>query len=530
MFDVIVIGAGPAGAQLAAYLEHYGANYLVLDAAENPGATFQQYPRHRKLISINKPNTGSSHPDFNLRHDWNSLLDPELMLQSGLIQPKEGVEPLLFTEYTSTFFPAADKLVQYMADYARKHQLKIEYEETVESIDKTDGGYVVTTNNCMLKCRQLVVATGVSKPVIPEITGIEFAEQYEDVSVEPSDFLNQRVLIIGKGNSAFETAENLLETASLIHVLSPDSLTMAWKSHYVGDLRAVNNNILDTYQLKSQNAILDAMIKSIEPEQDKFKVTIGYQHAEDEIEEIFYDRIICCTGFRFDSAMFKSGAKPDTVIDDRFPAMTERFESVNNPNMFFAGTITQSDQYRKNASGFIHGFRYNTHALAVMLAKDNHWAELPMQTLPMESYGLTEVLIERINTTSALWQQHGFIQDAIVFDRANKTCHCYFQMPVKWLQRYIQDTWGEDVDYVLLQLDFGSPIDGDPFNQSRIHKDNVARAKDSKFLHPILSWWQGDEQRGVHHMLEDLEANWRDHSAHIQPLHQWLDELINAVD
>ena len=27
--------------------------------------------------------------------------------------------------------------------------------------------------------------------------------------------------------------------------------------HYVGDLRAINNNVLDTYQLKSQTAIAD---------------------------------------------------------------------------------------------------------------------------------------------------------------------------------------------------------------------------------------------------------------------------------
>jgi len=41
-------------------------------------------------------------------------------------------------------------------------------------------------------------------------------------------------------------------------------LRMAWRSHYVGHLRAVNNNLLDTYQLKSQNALLDGTVERIE--------------------------------------------------------------------------------------------------------------------------------------------------------------------------------------------------------------------------------------------------------------------------
>ena len=58
----------------------------------------------------------------------------------------------------------------------------------------------------------MIVATGVSKTYVPDIAGFELAEGYDVMSVEPRDYLDQRVLIIGKGNSAFETAENLMET------------------------------------------------------------------------------------------------------------------------------------------------------------------------------------------------------------------------------------------------------------------------------------------------------------------------------
>ena len=107
------------------------------------------------------------------------------------------------------------------------------------------------------EAKRLIVATGVSRPNIPEIPGIETAEPYGTAATDPAGYLNQRVLVIGKGNSAFETADNLVETAAVIHVAGPNSVRMAWRTHFVGHLRAVNNNFLDTYQLKSLNAVLD---------------------------------------------------------------------------------------------------------------------------------------------------------------------------------------------------------------------------------------------------------------------------------
>jgi cation diffusion facilitator CzcD-associated flavoprotein CzcO len=51
------------------------------------------------------------------------------------------------------------------------------------------------------------------KSHIPEIPGIELAETYENHSTNKDDYKFKRVLIIGKGNSAFETATFILDTA-----------------------------------------------------------------------------------------------------------------------------------------------------------------------------------------------------------------------------------------------------------------------------------------------------------------------------
>src|ERR1700760_2111834 len=99
VLDYLIIGAGPAGLQLAQSLGRAGHEYLVLESAAVPGAFFTRYPRHGQLISINKPHTGTSDPELNLRMDWNSLLSPD--------------PGLLFPRYTSRYFPGADDLRRY---------------------------------------------------------------------------------------------------------------------------------------------------------------------------------------------------------------------------------------------------------------------------------------------------------------------------------------------------------------------------------------------------------------------------------
>ena len=46
--------------------------------------------------------------------------------------------------------------------------------------------------------RRLIVATGISTPVIPDVKGIEYADGYETMSLDTDDYEGQSVLILGK--------------------------------------------------------------------------------------------------------------------------------------------------------------------------------------------------------------------------------------------------------------------------------------------------------------------------------------------
>jgi thioredoxin reductase len=506
--DYLVIGGGPAGLQLGYFLQRAGHDYLVLEAGPSAGSFFQTFPRHRQLISINKPHTGIDDAEFNLRMDWNSLLSDD--------------DDLLFTKYTPHYFPDAGDMVRYLADYAEKLQLSVRYNARAVEVSKDKNFRVVDSNGEVYEAPHLVVATGPSKPYIPDVPGIDLAEQYGTVSVDPQDFLGQRVLIIGKGNSAFETAENLIETAGVIHVVGPNSVRFAWQTHYVGHLRAVNNNFLDTYQLKSQNAILDGNIVGIRKQGDGFVVSVSFSRANEVVKHIPYHRVIACTGFRFDTSIFAENCRPELVISDRFPAQTSEWQSTNVPGLYFAGTMMQVRDFKKSTSGFIHGFRYTVKALHRILERKNHGRDWPHVSYTADANALTAAILNRVNRSSALWQQFGMLGDVIVPD--GQDAKYYEEMPVD----YVHDSGFAEL-YFTVTLEYGPDHDKvDPFdvNVRRVAQNSAEQAQDAAYLHPVIRYFERGALLAEHHVAENLENDWTDEQAHRKPLTGFLAERL----
>jgi thioredoxin reductase len=504
--DYLIIGAGPAGLQLASLLDRDGRDYLVLEAGESAGTFFRTFPRHRQLISINKIWTGSDDPEFNLRSDWNSLLTDDPGLQ--------------FRRYSSRYFPAADDLVRYLGDFAAG--LNVRYGARAGRISVADGVFEVTADRTY-RARRVIVATGVSRMHIPDIPGVELAERYDTVSTDPGDFVNQRVLIIGKGNSAFETADALVETAAVIHVAGPHSVRLAWQTHYVGHLRAVNNNFLDTYQLKSQNAVLDGTVERIaRRDGGGFRVDFRYARTVEAIRVLEYDRIILCTGFAFDASPFDSSARPHLAIDDRFPEQSAAFESVNVPGLYFAGTLTQQRDFKKSTNGFIHGFRYSARALKRILDvryHDRPWPATPLEATPE---ALTDAIIARITRTSALWQHFAVLADVVLLGDGG--AGYLEELPVAYFRARHPDGTA-----LAITLEYGPGHDEvDPFDVSvpRIAENDAAAAPDATYLHPVVRAYRDGDLVGTHHLAENLENQWNLPAVHQQPLALFVKSVL----
>jgi thioredoxin reductase len=520
-YEFLVIGAGPAGVQASMFFEEKGVDYLMIDKNDNVGSHWRSFPRHRDLISINKKFTGNDNADFNLRHDWNSFLSSE-------------DDPLLFTDFSDELYPNADDLLRYMEQIQERHQLNGLFNTEVKYITKDDEGHfvVTTSNGRTFTGKYLFMATG-GRPWRPKISGLELPQVdfYETVSLDKSEFENKRVLILGKGNSAFETAEHLAGTAAVVHLVSPTQITFAWNTHYVGNLRAVRNNILDMYQLKSQHAILNGTISKIEyraGDDHPLKVKFVFSYTPDDpYHEVAYDRVIACCGFQYvDISLFDLEKVPVTVdprpeLRGKFPKITPGWQYEGVPNMYAIGAMMQTVNFHKNAAGFIHGFRYSIRTLINILMEKDRGMPLPQKKVEFDAEAIASFLLERMNTSSALYQMYNELCDVVVAPGEGETeATYYYELPLEYVKKKFAGQ-----RYIAFVFDFGSRGDVDAFKY--ILEATPEAPEKSIFLHPILHAF--DEQgnmTGTRHLLENIETEWHDEKLHLQPIQKFVRDVF----
>lgn len=181
IYDVIVVGAGQSGLALGYYLHRSDLNYLILDAEQKAGGSWQHYWTSLRLFSPAQ---------------WSSL--PGMMMPGG-----------------TTYYPSQQEVVDYFSQYEEKYQLRIKRPVRVKSVSFEDDQYMVKTDQGIFQSKTLVSATGsFQKPWIPEIAGLDLfagevihSSQYR----EPSVFQGMRVGIVGEGNSGAQLLAELSE-------------------------------------------------------------------------------------------------------------------------------------------------------------------------------------------------------------------------------------------------------------------------------------------------------------------------------
>ena len=539
----IIIGGGPAGLQAAYFFEKANINYLIIEKEFECGSFFSKYPHSGKLISINKPNTGKTDPNFNLRHDWNSLLNDE---------------GLLFTNYSEEYYPPKEKLVQYLNDFKKSNNLKILFGKQVHKIssimelNKTinSANYKIEVTESSVDkdlessiktefyCNKLIIATGLSIPHIPKwiFKVKDKIKHYSDFSTNYfldkenlKEFKNKKVLILGGGNASYELANVLNETTSGTMILGRNNhRKFAITSHYSGDVRSIYLPFLDTFLLKSLNAYeyqntLSSLekdnktIKIIQTESGgKYQINIIDKIRKTEIplynfiDEKNFDKIIFCTGWKFDTSIFE---KEIELENDKYPKIKINYESISHPNMYFIGSLMHSHDFRKSSGGFIHGFRYLIKLFTQMNFKIPYSIQI-FSVKELTDVGiLVQFIMHRINTASSIYQMFGILCDKFVYKKNVPNI------------RYIMDVIPEmpiqsdyDIQFILT-LDYGKTEVTNIYELGK-YKSGIGYENMSSLLHPILKIISNkNEIIDIIHFDEDLVA---DFSSEIKYFNRFL--------
>jgi thioredoxin reductase (NADPH) len=179
MFDLIIIGAGPAGISAAFEAKKAGLTYLVLEKGLI-GNTVYQYPVGLTVFSTTN----------------------ELELEPGKLKPAREK-------------PTREELLSYYVRFVLDHQLNVLTEEKVERVEKeipaeTQSGreesFLVITDKAEYLARNVLFATGaMDYPRKLNVPG-EQLPKVSDHFRETYPWVKKHALIIGGGNSAGEAA------------------------------------------------------------------------------------------------------------------------------------------------------------------------------------------------------------------------------------------------------------------------------------------------------------------------------------
>jgi thioredoxin reductase (NADPH) len=171
VYDVLIVGAGPAGISAALRATEKKLNYIAVDEGEI-GGTVAKYPRQK------------------------------LVMTSPVEFPMHG-------KFKKTEL-SKEELIAFWVKVLERADFKLRQGEKVEDIKKgEDGIFTVTTPKGQYRAQSMVLALG--KSGSPRKLGVK-GEELQKVMyrlIEADHYINKKILVVGGGDSAIEAAMGL---------------------------------------------------------------------------------------------------------------------------------------------------------------------------------------------------------------------------------------------------------------------------------------------------------------------------------
>ncbi len=219
--DVAIVGSGPAGLSAGLEALRLGLSYVVVEQG-SLSDTVRKYPRHKLLLA----------------------------------------EPVKVPLYGDLWVADASKetLLQVWETIVANTGLQVQTQQKVEHVIRDGDAFVVKTPTQFWRARRVVLALGRrGTPRTLGVPGEELPKVFYDV-VEMEAFAGRRVLVVGGGDSAIESAVGLSNQAGTEVVLS-------YRGRDFGRVKERNREKLDVAVVTGRvRVVLGSQLREIRPD------------------------------------------------------------------------------------------------------------------------------------------------------------------------------------------------------------------------------------------------------------------------
>lgn len=243
--DVVIVGAGPAGIAAGLGAIEAKLRYRILEQEDSLGGAVYHYPRNKIAMTA-----------------------PVKLPLIGNVRMGEI---------------SKEKLLEFWQTVVKKTGLNIAFNEKMENIERAGDDFVVKTNKASYSTRNVLLAIG--RRGSPRKLGVPGEELPKVVYrlIDPEQYKDMAVLVVGGGDSALEAAIAISEQPGT-------TVALSYRSAAFARVKQKNRQQLDAQEKAGRlKVLLNSKIKTIEAKAVAIEVDNATQSLPNEA-------VIVCAG------------------------------------------------------------------------------------------------------------------------------------------------------------------------------------------------------------------------------------------